>query len=397
VRDGEKVALLRELLRRVQTRADREYVEVGAAEVGPSTSPTDPWVQLSDDTREVLSGRILERMRTIPPPRPDDSGLIERWTELLERDVGLVEELGTHPMSEAIVPLPSSLPPSAVAFEPPAAQAEFLPEHHFVAPVAASAEHPKTSPPGHFENSISAAIEALDEPSLLRGAETDLRVRPSVRPILPRSRRRRTPTPTERREPSPGVPDALATARSALTAPDGHEPAAEEDTSEAKIPQRSSRGRWALIGAGGALVAVGLHVLARDEAPTRSDAREFEAPLIDAPKTNAVSTAEARKELQSSARTTPSATTSVAAPSAPPLRDPATYGWLRVESQSQGRVYVQGIDAGPTGVALEVRCGLRNVRVAHVAPPPPGSSFPAWIGESKSVVVPCGAEHRAVW
>ena len=90
--------------------------------------------------------------------------------------------------------------------------------------------------------------------------------------------------------------------------------------------------------------------------------------------------------------TATSSATPLATP--PAIRYPASNGLLWVQAPSPGRVFVQGIDAGPTGAFLEVSCGLRNVRVAKASPPPPGQSFPDWLGDAESVVIPCGSAHR---
>lgn len=425
MRDGEKVALLRELLRRVQARADRKHFEADGGPVADATSPSDPWTPLNDDAVEVLSGRILGTLQTIPPPRPDDSGLIERWTELLEQDPGLVSALTSAssadvaedlPSSDAIVPLPSGAAPALLVVAEPSVVA--APPS---GPFATTQEAPKTAPPGHFESSVSAAIEALDEPSLLRSAETDLRVRRSARPILPRVRRPRSTTPVDVRRSSParasaaasstgpgaerGVLDEVAPAGGELVGAPEAGSGGERGVLDEVAPARSARAGFRWLGAlggvalgGVALGAVALSSLGHRPAPTSNEPPEVRESA-SAVARSAASTSSGGAPVARRPSAAPSASAPASAPRSAltPLRDPATFGWLRVDASAPGRVYVQGIDVGPTGVALEVRCGLRNVRVAQATPPPPGSSFPAWHGESKSVVVPCGGEHHATW
>jgi hypothetical protein len=446
VRDGEKVALLRELLRRVQARADREHLVDEQPREAAASETADPWTPLNDDAVEALSGRLLG-MQTIPPPKPDDSGLVERWTELLEQDTTLVSTLvppEAAPSEEELVPLPSEPEPDPLPLS-----------RSRTPPLAAGPESSKTAPPGYFETSVSAAVDALDEPSLLGSAETDLRVRRPARPSASRSRRLRSASPVEARR-----PPSVTTARVASAADDASEassqlvregppasadgaddtrgrraelprsaapperppealareveaqrvsePAAararvlpEESTLELRVPVQRGAARWLVALAGVTLGVAGLSILARDRDPAQLDAPEVGEPARIAASSSASLHAGAPSPSRSTvtvARPVPSASASAPRQAAPPpLRDPTMFGWLRVETPTPGRVYVQGIDVGPTGVALEVRCGLRNVRVAQAEPPPPGSSFPAWHGESKSVVVPCGAEHHAGW
>lgn len=436
MQDGEKVALLRELLKRVQARSDREHPDPASAQaehepqrvhgpqasalragepprglVGSDLQRVDPWTLLSDNAVEVLSGRLLG-LQTIPPPRPDDSGMIERWTELLEQDPELVPRLDSLPpagaedvssSTAALVLLRNEVRPESVA----ASETRTL-------AISLGPASSATSPPGHFESSVSAAVEALDEPSLLRGAETDLRVRRSTRAILPRPRRSRSATPVEARPPATDQPPAkelapgaeavggapAATELTRLRSKRGDAQLAEEPPLEpTTLPVRRGHARWLVALVGVSLGAVGLSTLARGPASpwTKSIAIGPSAVALDS-RGPSPSPRHSQSVPESLPPTLPSSqSASARRVELPPLRDPASFGWLRVEVSTPGRVYVQGLDVGPTGVALEVRCGLRNVRVAQAAPPPPGSSFPAWSGESKSVVVPCGAEHHATW
>ncbi|NUP06164.1 MAG: hypothetical protein HOW73_08910 [Polyangiaceae bacterium] len=78
----------------------------------------------------------------------------------------------------------------------------------------------------------------------------------------------------------------------------------------------------------------------------------------------------------------------------PPIRDPKDNGLLWVETKMPADVYVRGIRVGKSGEYIELPCGMRHVRLAKPGAPPPGDSFPAWIGEGKAVFVPCGEAHR---
>jgi hypothetical protein len=53
-------------------------------------------------------------------------------------------------------------------------------------------------------------------------------------------------------------------------------------------------------------------------------------------------------------------------------------------------VFVNGRRIGESGAWLTVACGWRHVRLAMRGPPPPGESFPQWVHEGHSVLIPCG-------
>ena len=81
-------------------------------------------------------------------------------------------------------------------------------------------------------------------------------------------------------------------------------------------------------------------------------------------------------------------------PPLPVIKRPKDMGLLWVDAPSPVTVYVQGLPAGANGLYLEVPCGLKNVRLARRDLPPPGHSFPMWLGKAESVLVPCGAANR---
>jgi hypothetical protein len=90
---------------------------------------------------------------------------------------------------------------------------------------------------------------------------------------------------------------------------------------------------------------------------------------------------------------TEKATASAPAPAAspllaplPPTSLPPQLGYLAVRTQGEARVYVNGVDIGPTNRALETLCGLRYVRIGTVMS---GGSPPTWFGAGQSVAIGC--------
>jgi hypothetical protein len=67
---------------------------------------------------------------------------------------------------------------------------------------------------------------------------------------------------------------------------------------------------------------------------------------------------------------------------------------LWVDADPASAIYVQGVSAGDSGKWLEVACGMKNVRLARPGLPPPGHSFPMWLGVGQTVLIPCGGSHR---
>jgi hypothetical protein len=84
----------------------------------------------------------------------------------------------------------------------------------------------------------------------------------------------------------------------------------------------------------------------------------------------------------------PSASPSLLAAPLPPAKLPPQLGYLAVRGQSEARVYVNGVDIGPTNQALETLCGLRYVRIGAVTT---GGSPPTWFGPGQSVAIGCRA------
>jgi hypothetical protein len=79
---------------------------------------------------------------------------------------------------------------------------------------------------------------------------------------------------------------------------------------------------------------------------------------------------------------------SMLAPVLPPASLPPQLGYLAVRSQSEARVYVNGVDIGPTNHALETLCGPRYVRIGTAAR---SGNPPSWLGPGQSVVIGCRA------
>lgn len=88
------------------------------------------------------------------------------------------------------------------------------------------------------------------------------------------------------------------------------------------------------------------------------------------------------------------ATPETAIPSAPPPRNPRESGMLWVDTTPRSTIYVQSLEAGESGRWLEVPCGMKFVRLARPGLPPPGHSFPMWLGVGQTVLIPCGESRR---
>ncbi len=99
--------------------------------------------------------------------------------------------------------------------------------------------------------------------------------------------------------------------------------------------------------------------------------------------------------LPPSASSSPAAMAS--APPPPPLRNPAQNGLLRIDFAEDAELYLYGVRAGTTNRWLEIACGTTNVRLARAGAPPPGHSFPVWLGESRTLLVRCGEVHAVRW
>jgi hypothetical protein len=121
------------------------------------------------------------------------------------------------------------------------------------------------------------------------------------------------------------------------------------------------------------------------------------APLPATAPTGSAATSTSAQPAVSSG-TSPSRPTEPAdVPSPPPLRSPSDHGWIRVEMREPVDVYLQGVLAGPSGRWIEVACGMKNARMARPGNPPPGHSFPMWLGEARTIRVPCGGDVRVRW
>ncbi len=64
-------------------------------------------------------------------------------------------------------------------------------------------------------------------------------------------------------------------------------------------------------------------------------------------------------------------------------------GWLFVDSTAPLAVYLNGNLAGSVGEWMRTPCGVHFLRLAKKDPPRPGASFPTWLDEGDSLVIPC--------
>lgn len=117
--------------------------------------------------------------------------------------------------------------------------------------------------------------------------------------------------------------------------------------------------------------------------PASSDAAPIAAANAAPSATQAASAATAK-----AVASAPAAAASPLAAPLPPASLPPQLGYLAVRAHGEARVYVNGVDIGPTNQALETLCGLRYVRIGTVAS---GGSPPTWFGAGQSVVIGCRA------
>jgi hypothetical protein len=96
----------------------------------------------------------------------------------------------------------------------------------------------------------------------------------------------------------------------------------------------------------------------------------------------------------SNASIAPSASVAPTAPasSIDPATLPAHKGVLLVTSTKEANVYLNGAFAGKVNQPFEASCGIKNVRLASAADPPP-TIPPAgtWISGGQAVVIKCKA------
>ena len=400
MRDTERLAILRELLVKVRERSGsseephEQYLEAASRPRAPKPSHSS--------YQDAYAQAVL-----LPPPDYEDT---QRWSTLLAEDPVFSAPIVPPPAAPVVPPSPPSDPPEPSreslevllrdsSLEQTLAAAATEPEP------APSAEHPPLSQPrssGHFEESVARAVETLDASTILSGAGTDLKRRGNL--LSTHAKKRDEPRLLRSRTPRSGSVAAPRHA-SPSTTPLPTEAPAESHEPVFTAPERARKpSRRVLPMVAVASIVLGVAVtlgLAKTGAKT---------PTVDSSSTGAATpgstaastpgpTDQARAGLQ------PTASISTQAPPPSPVQlsetqaeprpaQPRTHGILRVDSKAPGRVFVQGIDVGPTGAFLELSCGMKFVRIAHHAPPPPGQSFPNWVGQAKSVMVPCGQTHR---
>ena len=398
---------------RVQVRSGRgldlplheKLVERQASRVGEAALGDVSFI----DTQASQKSRRLQYEGSILPSGEQEH---ERgWSALLEKDPlfalepnALTEAPVQEVVSASAEPVPTALVPARHEQLPPA-----LGPTHFA---------------GHFESSVGALVEAFDQTSLWASAGNELRARANhegaapMTPVVvdtPVEPPADTPAQTEavtpiregasrnrlaraqRREKKrlnvslakPGSPAPSQTASPAET-----ETMQAEDEPEVPLARELPRPRTGRLVVGASALLIGLlswvAFSQRDSNTERSERAATEQ--VPSSMSSAVPAVTTNQPTPRQGDTATSSATPLATP--PAIRYPASNGLLWVQAPSPGRVFVQGIDAGPTGAFLEVSCGLRNVRVAKASPPPPGQSFPDWLGDAESVVIPCGSAHR---
>jgi hypothetical protein len=394
-----------------------KLVELSASQLGGT--PTSDLGDFSfEDAASSQENRRLQYEGSFLPSGEQES---ERsWSALLEKDpLFAVEpnpaaEQGSKPveaMNASLAPAETSLPSQQLT-PPPLGPVQFT---------------------GHFETSVGALVEAIDQTSLWASAGSELKVRAKLDDVVveqkaPESMVALVEPPsgapaTERLGPGREVGSRNRLARAqrrekkrlsvslpkqGSAAPSQLPPVSENETLrdevEPLVPIVSVRRRANTIPMIVGVSALLLGLLSWARFVRQDGLKGNEEQLVVEPIASTMGVPAASTGTRSSAlpvsvsaparQDSPTTASAMTRPTPPALRFPASNGLLWVEAPSPGRVFVQGIDAGPTSAFLEVSCGLRNVRVAQVNPPPPGQSFPDWLGEAESVVIPCGRAHH---
>ncbi|MBL9023802.1 MAG: hypothetical protein JNL21_16530 [Myxococcales bacterium] len=328
-----------------------------------------------------------------PPPPADEStleALSQRALALTTSDALVVDAAPPSPEEER---WPESVRPSM-------SEARSAPE-----PIV---DEPS---PSFLERAVrDAAAEELSSP-LFRVAAEDLRDH-ERRPLS------EIPPPEASSTPPEITPKLDAAPAPSAAEPLTREPWFVEDEPAPAHPvpvavERDGRGwlLWAGAAAGATLV-VGASLLFRSApmpaspvagAATNRPVATDQAPRPGpAPAAESVAKPPATPDLASSSPLA-SSPPLTSAPSALPaaIPDPPETGGLArdrgllwVETKTPREVFVQGNAAGASGRWLNVPCGLRNVRTAQPGPPPAGSSFPIWMSDGHSVLVPCRSFTR---
>lgn len=429
MRTAERVVALQALLARVQRNHRERRAELGlpALEARPVTVAPPP------------SPPVAPR-RVVPPPPPS----ADDWTSLLADELAPPRGAGEVRVESAprdeparraqATPGPDPFAGTELAFDaavapgdpqavdardeaPAAPQGEPAPEGPRSRGASGGAPASDRAPESELERAVRRAAEGRGhELELLAGAAYELRERRSTVPPREEEAEAEAPAlhPPPPRASSDGSPAAEGAARAAETPA----PRAVEAASPASRPARSGRRRakspvapppieivaqaprpprrlGAYVGGALGLVALflgGRWLLGGEGRPQHGGADDPGATSGAPVAPSAARTAPPPRSSVDAPRASTSAKDPRPAP--PPIARPKEMGLLWVDVDEPSDVYVQGLKVGPSARWLEVPCGMKNVRVARSAPPPPGHSFPLWLGEAKTVLVPCGAENH---
>jgi hypothetical protein len=404
VRRSDRLARLHELLARVQRNTAERRGEIAAASLAqaePVELPSEPPAPVERRAREPIPP---------PPSRPREA---DDWSSLLSDDVSDAS-LFAEPSEETS--FPSLVPPDPL----PISDANALVTQS--APVAARVheeEPDDPAPESQFEHAMRIAAEQRPQPpdprALWLDAADELRERRITLPPEEEPEAESEPPPITTPPPPITTPPPASTTpiphsrRSARPPPMSRRRRAAPRPSPAPIvmgelPVEKPTPYWAvvLLGCGVGLLFTLAYVAFRAlDVPRGAVAQAV--PNTTLATTAAMSTTTASPPATQLPSPAPHVEPASAAPASaapalelplPAIERPKDMGLLWVDAPSPVTVYVQGLPVGANGRYLEVPCGLKNVRLARSDPPPPGHSFPMWLGKAESVLVPCGGANR---
>lgn len=360
----------------------------GDREQPPPRDPREPPAPLRVEEAEAQASREPPPISDAPGPSPESvlERAVRRATEGRIHELELFEEAAyelrerrsTIPPRDDAAPESDPVSTALQAASRVSESAREAPERGSeTAGAEAARRAAEVQAPTPDELQPSPANEAAAQPSATNTAEVPAEVEHRAAAPHPTTRERRSPAPTR----SSGQRRRSSGGRAAEPAPPVE-----------RLPKKGRTWLWGV----GIVAVVAVFLGGKSFLGAGGDSHGATPP-------RATSTATASEGLRvpsaakADARSVASlevGSTQHTSAAPPPIARPKEIGRLWVDVDEPADVYVQGLKVGVSGTYVDVPCGLKNVRVARSTPPPPGHSFPLWLGEAKSVLVPCGGENR---